>query len=66
MAAVVADAHATGAVLLASAGGSSESPYGAIDASAYGRSAALWANTNLLDGVDFNLENVLPGFIGGK
>lgn len=51
IAATVASAHANGTVLLASAGGSTETPYGLVDAAWYGRFVTQWAQANLLDGV---------------
>ena len=66
MAAVIAEAHAAGAVVLASAGGSSEIPYAEGTAVSYGRAAALWVRNNLLDGLDFNFENIKQGFTGGR
>lgn len=53
-------AHTKGAVVLLSVGGSTEAPYSG-DASAYGRTAANWAQNNGLDGVDFDLEKIMTG-----
>jgi hypothetical protein len=55
--AAVAYAHSKGAVVMLSAGGSTESPYTG-DAKAYGTAAATEAVNLDLDGVDFDLENL--------
>ena len=53
-------AHARGAIILASVGGAEEKPY-ALDPDKFGAAAADFSNTNLLDGVDFDLENIKIG-----
>jgi len=57
-------AHQKGAVVLVSAGGATESPY-TLNATTYGQTVAQWAQTNNLDGVDFDLENLGTGFTFG-
>jgi len=57
--------HQQGGVVLVSAGGSSEIPYGQIDGWSYGQKAAQWATQNNLDGVDFDMENFGPPLIAG-
>ena len=64
-AAAVAYAHSAGAVVLVSAGGASDVPYG-IDATAFGASAATFAVTYGLDGLDMDLENVGPALSYGS
>lgn len=55
-AAAVSYVHSKGAIVLVSAGGATELPYDQ-DPVEYGRTAAAWALSNGLDGVDFDLEN---------
>ncbi len=57
-------AHTKGVVIMVAVGGSTETPY-AGDASAYGTQAAIWAQNNHLDGLDFDLENLNVGFTYG-
>lgn len=52
-----------GAKVIVSAGGATESPYTAMTGTAYGTAVATWAKNNLLDGVDFDLENFSAGFV---
>lgn len=59
--AAIAYIHARGAVLLASAGGAGEYPYGS-DATAYGNAAAAWVAAHAVDGVDFFLSHIDNGF----
>lgn len=59
-------AHSKGAVVLVTAGGSTESPYSQYSGEKYGSDAATWAKANNLDGVDFDMENILPGFTYGS
>ena len=59
--ATLSAAHAKGAVVMLSAGGASEEPYKA-DPAAYGRAVGEMVITAGLDGVDFDLENLAPGF----
>ena len=61
LAATVSYAHAHGAVVLVSAGGPTDSPFGG-SAVSYGTSAAAWAAAYGLDGVDFTLNNISAGF----
>lgn len=60
--AAVAYAHARGAVVLVSAGGSTDLPYLVMNGSTLGHNVATWAVANNLDGVDFDLENFGQGF----
>lgn len=55
-------AHQHGAIIMVSCAGSTESPY-TYDANAYGSSIGRFAAGNLLDGIDFDLENFGPGFV---
>ena len=57
----LAAVHAKGAVLLLSAGGASEEPY-RLDPAAYGAAVGAEVLSTGLDGVDFDLENLAPGF----
>jgi len=57
----IAYAHAHGAKVIVSAGGSSEEPY-LSSATTYGQNVANFAVQNHLDGVDFDLENLNTGF----
>lgn len=59
-AAAVAYAHSKGAVVLLATAGATDSPY-RENPTTYGRTAAVWALDNALDGVDFDLENFLFG-----
>lgn len=60
--ATLAAAHAAGAVLMLSAGGASEEPYNRMSGQEYGAAAGRAAVDLSLDGVDFDLENLAPGF----
>jgi len=60
----IAAAHSKGAVVTVSLGGSTDSPYGK-NAYNLGVQVGNWAKTQLLDGVDFDLENLGPGFRAG-
>jgi hypothetical protein len=60
--ATLATAHAAGAVILLSAGGASEEPYARVSGAAYGAAVGATVNALGLDGADFDLENVAPGF----
>ena len=60
--ATLAAAHAAGAVLMLSAGGASEEPYDRVSGADYGAAAGRAAVALGLDGVDFDLENIAPGF----
>jgi len=59
-------AHAQGAIVIVSAGGSTDSPYSSMSGAAYGTMAANWANANNLDGVDFDMENFGPPLVAGS
>lgn len=56
-------AHQRGAVVLVSAGGATDSPY-TLTGDAYANKVCTWAVKNNLDGVDYDLENLGPGFTG--
>jgi len=60
----VATAHSKGAVVTVSMGGSTDSPY---DKAPYqlGQQVGKWAQSQYLDGVDFDLENLQQGFKAG-
>jgi chitinase len=53
--------HKRGQIAMISFGGSTETPYN-NDPTAFGKLVANWAIDNLLDGVDFDLENFGQGF----
>jgi chitinase len=57
--------HSKGGVVLVSLGGSTDSPFG-LNPVTVGTNVAKWAQTNHLDGVDFDLENFASGFRGGS
>jgi len=60
-------AHSKGAVLMVSAGGSTDNPWAAFpDGTNYGTYVGQWAQQNNLDGVDFDIENFGSGFVAGK
>jgi len=60
-------AHGKGAVLMVSAGGSTDSPWATFaDGTSYGTYVGQWAKQNNLDGVDFDVENFGPGFVAGR
>lgn len=61
----ISSAHSSGAVVTVSLGGSTDSPY---DKNAFnlGVQVANWAQSQYLDGVDFDLENLQPGFKAGS
>lgn len=61
----IAYAHSKGARIIASTGGSTDSPYGLVTGSAYGSSVARWVANNHLDGMDFDLENFGRNFAFG-
>lgn len=64
--AAVAYAHSKGAVLMVSAAGSTDLPWTTFsDGSSYGNYVGQWAKANNLDGVDFDVENIAPGFVAG-
>jgi len=56
-------AHSKGAYVLVSAGGSTDSPYGSMSGQAYGSFVGNWASQNLMDGVDFDMENFGPPLV---
>jgi chitinase len=58
----LATIHAAGAIVMLSAGGASEEPYARITGKAYGAAAGALCASLGLDGVDFDLENIAPGF----
>eukprot|EP01103_Thecamoeba_quadrilineata_P003252 TRINITY_DN13049_c0_g1_i1.p1 TRINITY_DN13049_c0_g1~~TRINITY_DN13049_c0_g1_i1.p1 ORF type:complete len:340 (+),score=64.76 TRINITY_DN13049_c0_g1_i1:44-1021(+) len=58
----IQQAHQAGAIVMVSAGGSTDSPYSTFSGSQYGTNAATWAQDNNLDGVDFDMENLNQGF----
>lgn len=60
--ATLATAHAAGAVILLSAGGASEEPYARVGGAAYGGVVGETVSKLGLDGADFDLENIAPGF----
>jgi chitinase len=57
--------HSKGGVVLVSFGGSTDDPFGK-DPVALGKQVGEWAKNNYLDGVDFDIENLAPGFRGGS
>lgn len=60
-------AHSKGAVVMVSAGGSTDTPWSTFtDGTSYGLYAGQWAKANNLDGVDFDAENFASGFIAGS
>lgn len=59
-------AHANGAVIMLSAGGSTETPYVSLSASSWGQTLASYALANSLDGVDLDIENVGAGCVYGS
>lgn len=56
-------AHARGAKILVSAGGSTDSEVYNMDPVIYAQNVCQWAIANNLDGVDYDLEQILPGFL---
>jgi len=65
--AAVSYAHSKGAVVMISAAGSTDQPWTTFASGAgYGTYAGQWAQSNNLDGVDFDVENLAPGFIAGS
>jgi len=58
----LATVHAAGAIVMLSAGGASEEPYARIAGKVYGAAAGALCASLGLDGVDFDLENLAPGF----
>lgn len=60
-------AHSKGAVLLVSFGGDTDGNYWQKDPNVLGAQVANWAKSQLLDGVDYDLEGFAPGLtIGNK
>lgn len=55
-------AHKNNAVLLVSAGGATEAPY-ELSPDVFATSVCKFVTDNNLDGVDFDLENISPGFV---
>lgn len=53
--------HAKGGIVMVSLGGATDSPY-ARDPAGLGTEVGKWCVANLLDGVDFDLEGINPGF----
>jgi len=60
-ASVMQQVHAKGAMVMVAQGGATDSPYSA-NPTDLGTRVAQWAIANHLDGVDFDLENLSPGF----
>ncbi len=54
--------HSAGGVVLVSLGGSTDHPYDQ-DPTQLGQRVAQWALDQQLDGVDFDLESIQPGFV---
>jgi len=60
-------AHSRGAIVMVSAGGATDEPWTSyLDGASYGAFAGQWAKANNLDGVDFDIENLGPGFTAGS
>jgi chitinase len=59
-------AHSKGARIIASAGGSTDTPYTEVTGLGYGQSVAQWVVNNNLDGMDFDLENFGMDFVYGS
>jgi len=55
-------AHDKSAAVLLSAGGPSDSPYLNLSGTEYGSKAGQFAKDNQLDGVNFDLQYITPGF----
>lgn len=53
------------AVIMVSASGSTETPYD-FDPVDYGTQLGQFAANNIFDGIDFDLENIAQGFLGGS
>jgi len=65
-----AQLHGLGAVIMFAAGGATDNPYPwsgdpTTDGTVYGTALAKFAVAHSLDGVDFDLENIQPGFNAG-
>ena len=56
---VVSYAHSQGAIILVSAGGSTDIPY-SMNANTFGTTVGNWVVSQFLDGIDFDLENLAP------
>jgi len=54
--------HSLGAIVMASYGGATESPY-LLSAQTEGQRVGNWVVNNMVDGIDFDLENILLGFV---
>lgn len=63
-AATIAAAHAQGAVVMLTAGGSTETPLSG-DPATYGHAVGAAVGALGLDGADFDIENLSPGFTYG-
>jgi hypothetical protein len=63
--ATIAYAHGKGARIIASTGGSTDTPYSSTTGLAYGQTVANWVVANNLDGMDFDLENFARDFTYG-
>jgi len=63
--AAINTAHSKGAVVTVSLGGSTDSPFGQ-NPYTLGTTVGKWAKAQYLDGVDFDLENLAPGFKAGS
>lgn len=60
--ATMAYAHSKNAIVMVSAGGSTDVPYISTNGTAYGTAVATFAKENMLDGVDFDMEGFGSGF----
>jgi chitinase len=60
--AAIDHAHSKGAIIMVACGGGTESPF-EHDAADYGTKIGQFAANNLLDGIDFDLENFAAGLI---
>lgn len=63
-ASTIAALHSMGAVALVTVGGANDLPLN-VDPTQLATEAATWAVANQLDGVDFDVENLAPGFTFG-
>jgi len=61
----IQQAHAKGAVVTVSLGGSTDSPF-SHEPYSLGQQVGKWALSQALDGVDFDVENLAQGFKGGS
>lgn len=59
-------AHSKNAVVMVSAGGSTDAPYLTTSGTAYGTAVANFVKNNNLDGVDFDMEGFGAGFVYGS